>query len=249
MSSGIVQRSLRALGIDAPNNALVVRLQSVRRKLRRTDAKLRDEYLRRASVPRLQIGGGWHRLEGWLDADLEMIPGVLQMDATRRFPFEDGTFQYVYTEHMIEHISREEGAFMLGECYRILRKGGVIRVVTPNLVAIAGLCGENLSDIQQSYLSWLCSALPQQKLPHTTASAIDAMFRLWGHKFIYDEPTLAAAMRSAGFGSIVRRPLGESEHPDLRNLENTQRYPDGFLEFESVALEGQKLENGVGGIG
>jgi hypothetical protein len=47
-------------------------------------------------------------------------------------------------------------------------------------------------------------------------------------------------MYAAGFSSVKRRRLGDSDNPDLRNLENQQRYPEGLLDFESIALEARK---------
>ena len=53
-------------------------------------------------------------------------------------------------------------------------------------------------------------------------------------------------MRAAGFTSVMRWPLGDSDHPDLQNLGNEQRYPEGLLNFESVTLEGSKQAREVG---
>jgi hypothetical protein len=47
-------------------------------------------------------------------------------------------------------------------------------------------------------------------------------------------------MQTAGFRSVARCVLGESRHLDLQNMDNQQRYPEGLLNFESVALEGIK---------
>ncbi len=178
-------------------------------------------------------------LEGWLNTDIELIPGVMRMDATRRFPFADQTFQYVYSEHMIEHVPYEKGACMLRECYRVMRPGGVIRVITPDLSAILGLYGRELSAEQERYLIWFCQTFVPERAP-SAAFAINAMFRLWGHQFIYDEQRLADAMHSAGFESITRYPISHSDHPELQNVVNDKRYPDGLLNFESVTLEGIK---------
>jgi hypothetical protein len=113
-------------------------------------------------------------------------------------------------------------------------------VTTPNLAAIAGLCGENLSAVQREYLSWFCKTFVADEGPSEAAAAVNAFFRLWGHQFIYDEVTLAGALRAAGFHSVQRLRLRESAHPAFQNLENTQRYPEGLLDFESVALEALK---------
>ena len=141
---------------------------------------------------------------------------------------------------MIEHVPYQEGACMLRECYRVMREGGVIRVVTPDLAAILGLYGSELRTEQQEYLEWFCKTFVPQECPLSAASAINAMFRQWGHQFIYDEETLRESMRAAGFTSIKRCALGESYHLDLQSLENQERYPAGLLNFESVALEGLK---------
>lgn len=220
-----------------PRHPLVTHAKAVKRRVLKADERLRNEYLKTARVPKLQIGGGWARLDGWLNVDIEPLPGTMVMDAAQPFPFDDGIFQFVFTEHMIEHIAREAGLSMLRECHRIMRPGGMIRVVTPDLAAILGLYQAPLSPEQQSYVTWFCKTfLPGTEHPNP-ALVINAMFRNWGHQFLYDERSLTDALNFAGFTEIKRVRLGESRHADLRNLENIERYPEGFLEFESVALE------------
>jgi predicted SAM-dependent methyltransferase len=209
----------------------------------RSDERLRDDYLRRIATPKLHIGGGWRLLEEWLNTDIELIPNVMRMDATRPFPLPDGKFQFVYTEHMIEHVPYKNGIRMLQECHRVMRKGGVIRVITPDLSAIVALYKNESCAHQKEYLEWFCRAFAPEA-PSNAVSAINAMFRLWGHQFIYDEETLAEAMRIVGFESVKRWTLGESDYPDLRNMENQQRYPEGLLNFESLALEAVKSVQG-----
>jgi SAM-dependent methyltransferase len=48
-------------------------------------------------------------------------------------PYEDATFDIVYSGEVIEHIYNPD--FMLEECYRVLKPGGLIVVSTPNLQA------------------------------------------------------------------------------------------------------------------
>jgi predicted SAM-dependent methyltransferase len=240
MNVQLKQRVLHLLGLGNRAHPYVIRAHRLRRNILRSDERLRDDYLYRTTKPKLHIGGGWHRLDGWLNTDLELIPDVMRMDATQRLPFMSGTFQYVYTEHMIEHVPYQKGLCMLRECHRVMRTGGVIRVITPNLAAIIGLHSSELCADQQKYLFWFCQTLVPQECPPNAASAINIMFRLWGHQFIYDEETLADAMRAAGFSSVTRCHIADSDHPDLQNLGNEQRYPEGLLNFESLTLEGCK---------
>lgn len=240
MTVRLRQSLLHLLGLDDPAHPYIVRAHRLRRAVLRSDERLRNAYLHKTTKPKLHIGGGWSRLDGWLNTDIELIPDVMRMDATQRLPFADGTFNYVYTEHMIEHVSYQKAMYMLRECHRVMKEGGVIRIVTPDLAAIVGLYGSELRVDQQEYLLWFCRTLVPPEFPDNAASAINAMFRQWGHQFIYDEQTLMHSMRAAGFRSIERCVLGQSCHLDLQNLENQERYPKGLLNFESVALEGLK---------
>ncbi len=54
-------------------------------------------------------------------------------DLEKGLPFEDETFDVVYAAELIEHLYNPD--FFLEECYRVLRKGGLIIVSTPNLHA------------------------------------------------------------------------------------------------------------------
>ena len=128
---------------------------------------------------------------------------------------------------------------MLQECHRVMREGGVIRVITPDLAAMVGLYNGELRPDQQAYLRWFCGTFVQG-CPPASVFAINAMFRQWGHQFIYDEKTLTDSMRIAGFRSVRRWAISDSGHADLQYVGNEQRYPSGLLDFESVALEGSK---------
>ena len=58
----------------------------------------------------------------------------LQHDATTRFPVADASFDYVFAEHFVEHVSRGAGVRFLIEARRVLRRsGGVVRLSTPDL--------------------------------------------------------------------------------------------------------------------
>ena len=64
-----------------------------------------DAYLGSHSICSLQIGTGENPLPGWLNTDLEPTSStVIFLDALAKFPFEDQVFDYIFSEHMIEHI-------------------------------------------------------------------------------------------------------------------------------------------------
>jgi SAM-dependent methyltransferase len=57
----------------------------------------------------------------------------LEHDVAHEFPFENGSFDWIYSEHFIEHITPTEAVLWLKECRRLIGPGGVVRISTPNL--------------------------------------------------------------------------------------------------------------------
>src|SRR6185369_4266618 len=91
-------------------------------------------YLAGTKSPRLILGSGVHRTAGWLASDIAPTDGsAIYLDARRRLPFADDALDYVFAEHMLEHISYSSGAALVREIFRVLRPGGIFRVATPDL--------------------------------------------------------------------------------------------------------------------
>jgi predicted SAM-dependent methyltransferase len=77
---------------------------------------------------------------GWLNTDYEPeLPIVMHLDASQRFPFREATFDYIFSEHVIEHISYWDGMKMLAECFRVLKGSGKVRISTPDLAFLVDL--------------------------------------------------------------------------------------------------------------
>ena len=62
---------------------------------------------------------------------------IICWDLRRGIPFPDATFDVVYHSHVLEHIDREAAPGFLRECLRVLRPGGTLRVVVPDLERLA----------------------------------------------------------------------------------------------------------------
>jgi predicted SAM-dependent methyltransferase len=215
------------------------------------DGRVIAEYLESAEVPGLHIGAGGNLLKGWLNTyyypQLSRIrrareeqAHLIHLDALVRFPFDDGSFRYIFSEHMIEHIPYTGGLFMLEECGRVLQSGGKIRISTPNLAFFIGLFSENPDDNQRDYLEWSTNRYyDDPPFPHPTL-VLNNMARNWYHQFIYDEEILTHSLESAGFVNVRRRAFGESEDEHLAGLETTRRMPAVYNEMESLILEAEK---------
>jgi predicted SAM-dependent methyltransferase len=205
------------------------------------DRKVVKQYTQECRVRKLHLGCGWNLLPGWLNVDsVPRCRHALYLDARRPFYFRDQTFDYVFSEHMIEHIPYNDGIKMLAECHRVLRPGGKIRISTPDLAFIIRLHDSNKSSLQKRYVVWSNQTFFNSTIENNDVFVINNFMRNWGHTFIYDESTLKLAMEIVGFANITRYELSESEDDKLCNLENLTRIPTQFLEMETMTLEGTK---------
>ena len=83
---------------------------------------------------KLNLGCGGNVLDGWINSDVNPISSdVIHLNVGNEFPFNDNEFDYIFSEHMIEHKPYEVGSSSLKECYRVLKPRGVVRVSTPDL--------------------------------------------------------------------------------------------------------------------
>lgn len=206
----------------------------------RTDARLISSYLAGTGTKALQIGTGPHPLKGWLNSDLYRRDGVIHLDATRRFPFPDRSFDLIFSEHMIEHVPWNGGFSMLKECHRVLKPGGRIRLVTPDLDRLLQVTGNQSDAWDAEYLAWYHQRhFPDAALPGK-CWMMNNFMHSWGHQFIYDELTLGGTLEKAGFTAVQRGATGVSEVPMLQGLENEERMPPGYLNRESLVLEAVK---------
>jgi predicted SAM-dependent methyltransferase/glycosyltransferase involved in cell wall biosynthesis len=190
----------------------------------------------------IEIGAGWNTRPGWLATDLNPPAGLtsMKLDASKPFAIPSDTFDYVYSEHMIEHVPLEDGLSMLEECNRILKPGGTIRIVTPSLGFLSRVISSDRGVLEDRYRRWSVETFVPDAPAVTNAFFLNNFVRNWGHQFIYDRETLEMALGSSGFEQIVVCPLNESEHQSLRGLANVGKIPPGFLDLESMVLEGTK---------
>lgn len=231
----------RTLGVKETLKRANHTTRSVLRTISRLDQNLIDTYLREKGLKKLHLGCGTALLEGWLNSDYYPIsPKVLSLDATKRFPLPSGQFDYVFSEHMIEHISYQGGRRMLNECHRVLKPGGKVRISTPDMRFLIDLYGTGKSAVQEGYIAWAVRTFVPDAPAYEDTFAINNFVRAWGHTFIYDEKTLRGSLENAGFGDITAWELNASSDPELANLEQEDRLPSGFLRLETLTLEATK---------
>jgi len=231
--------SWRQVELLLTNTQLLTRLtRKLRRHLQRRTIR---DYFQSHPIRKLQLGSGENPLDGWLNTDLEPSASMILLDIRQPFPFDDNSFDYLFSEHLIEHVSYQHGLRCLKECFRVLRGGAKIRVATPDLSFLVALYADEKNDCQRQYLEWSMEMFaPQLKVPQETF-VVNNFFRNWGHQFIYDYKALQVALAQAGFVDIQRVEVHVSEDPVLRGLESHDRViPPEFNKLETMVAEAIK---------
>lgn len=220
---------------------LKLRLRRMRSRLsRRADI---ERYLASTSTRKLHLGCGPYPIDGWLNTDLQPVKrDVVFVDASRPLPFGDRAFDYVFSEHLIEHLEYLDGIRLLGECYRVLKPGGRLRISTPDLRFLLDLYATPRTEFQQRYLEWATTTFGLPCAPRPEIFVINNFFHAWGHRFIFDRDVLMSALTLAGFTNLTSYKPGHSNDPELMNLEqHGKSIPSEFNELESMIIECERL--------
>jgi predicted SAM-dependent methyltransferase len=157
-----------------------------------------------------------------------------QLDVREPLPFEDGCVDWVYAEHLVEHVPLADGITWLAEVRRILAPGGVLRLTTPDLRRYAEtyLSGGTMFTRHRRRLSLAGVGPP---MPARDAFMVNQMFYLWGHRWIYDLDELRYALCQAGFRpeAVRAEAFRQGSRPDVAALDQVLRN-DETLYVEAI---------------
>jgi len=83
---------------------------------------------------KLNIACGRDYKEGFINIDSVERENELDMiiDVTKEFPFEKESVEYIYAEQFIEHLNWIQGSRFLRDCFYVLKRGGILRLVLPD---------------------------------------------------------------------------------------------------------------------
>ena len=200
-------------------------------------------YMDTHEVVKLQIGCGPNQIPGWLNTDVNIVcckRGAMYLDAGERFPFPDDSIDYIYSEHLFEHLDYAQAVNMLEECHRVLKPSGSIRIATPDFRFLVNLYLHPEDPLHQRYIQW---SGPGQgdwpPVPETALHIVNKFHTAWGHRIIYDRETLENLLKEHGFKNIRSCDIGKSTIPAFENIEGHFKYmPYDFYQLETMILEG-----------
>jgi predicted SAM-dependent methyltransferase len=173
-------------------------------------ATLPNYLLRRYLLPRnsssaahLHLGCGPKYLPGFVNIDANLFNKIdLWLDVRNGLPFPSNSVDSIYSTHMFEHFYPDEVDLLLQDCQRVLKPGGGIRLIVPNLEsAIQAYTG------RQS--AWFDDSFPRH-FDSLGGRFSNFIFCDGQHRTAFDFTHLDEVLRRAGFREVERSAEGKS---------------------------------------
>jgi predicted SAM-dependent methyltransferase len=149
---------------------------------------------------------------------------IRHADAARRIPHADGTIDAIYSSHMLEHLDRAEARSFLAECRRVLKPGGILRLVVPDLRYLAYIY-LRYNDAE-GFLHHLQFDLDKPRGPVARLRRLLSGGR--GHHWMYDRESLLALVEGAGFVNVEVMEQGRTHIEEPGMLDLNEREDDSF---------------------
>lgn len=173
---------------------------------------------------KLHVGSGTVVLKDWINMDLKEHSNnsCVKHDVRTRFPYEENTVNFIFSEHFIEHLTFDEGIFYLKEAYRILKPKGVIRTSTFDIDIIIINIHPDRDPVEwQKYKDSLYNGA----FSHMTRAEMinDAAYNNPTyndpHKHLYNIEELVKILKFAGFSNFNFPKIRENSYFELKDLE------------------------------
>jgi predicted SAM-dependent methyltransferase len=166
---------------------------------------------------RLHWGCGRHAQPGWINSDRNPWPGVdVPADLTLGLPFAGDTFDYVVSVHALQEIVYDDILPALVDLRRVLRPGGVLRLVLP--------------DLDRGIEAYLAGNRDHFLVPDEDAASLGGkliVHMLWyGHsRLLFTWDFIVELLRKAGYRDVARCAFGEtkSPHAEIAALDSRER--------------------------
>ncbi len=173
----------------------------------------------------INLGCGGNIIAGYFNMDVEWMPGVdACWNITQPFPLADATIDGIFTEHCMEHLTRDDAGRLLKECRRILKPGRTMRIVVPDAELYARLYVDWLDgkDIRLPY-----AAAFSRESDFTPLMALNRVFRDHGHLQAYDFELLRELLVASGFERVRKVRYREGGAHDLL-ADSADRAPESL---------------------
>jgi SAM-dependent methyltransferase len=173
---------------------------------------------------RLEIGPGPERLPGYETLNAVRTPFTDHVGDARKPPFQDATFDEVYSSHCIEHVEWFEVEATIAEWARILKPGGILEVHTVNAapLMVAMLQWEETGQTARAPGTWKRELHRDHPLLAASGRILNYAKKgeggtLWMHRAILTPRYLRECFEAAGLVNLeeVAEPKGAKKHRSI----------------------------------
>ncbi|TVZ54854.1 putative SAM-dependent methyltransferase [Lutibacter sp. Hel_I_33_5] len=203
-------------------------------------------YFKTSKNKKLQIGCGSNLLKGWLNTDLNYSKEIAFLDAGDVFSFNSNTYDFIYSEHLFEHLKVAQQLNMLNESFRVLKKGGVMRIAMPSLDFLFNLYSNSDNYKNKNYVDWAVKNVVNLKIVNELVDdksqhykyVINNFFKAWGHQILHNYTSIESLALQCGFSNVKECRIGESEYVSLQGIEKHGTIiPAHINEIETFVVE------------
>lgn len=151
----------------------------------------------------LHLGSGPKYLRGFVNIDGNLFNKLdVWLDIRNGLPFSSNSIDSIYSTHMFEHFYPDELKLLLSECLRVLKPGGGVRLIVPNLESAIAAYNGGLS-------SWFDDSFPRH-FDSLGGRFSNFVFCDGQHRTAFDFTYLDELFRKAGFREVERSAEGKS---------------------------------------
>ena len=164
---------------------------------------------------KISLGAGGVRLPGWVhvDYDAACCPDV-RADLSAPLPFANACADFLQSEDFIGQLSFSQTRDFLAECYRLLKPGGALRLLTPDLELLMELYRARDPRLKRLWETEVGIPL----VTGTLGELVHKALTFADQRSFYDEETLRALLEPMGF-RVFRVTYGQSRFEALRGID------------------------------
>lgn len=192
----------------------------------------------------VQYGCGWSAPDQWRNFDASptlrferlpiighlytknesRFPGNVECgDIVKGLPVAPDSCEGVYCSHILEHLSMDDFRTALRNTQKILRPGGIFRLVLPDLAHSIKNYVDNPSN---------AAALEFMRETHlgheSRARGVKGLLSAWlgssRHLWMWDYRSITIELEDVGFVEIRRASFGDSSDPQFKGVEDESRW-------------------------
>ena len=204
---------------------------------------------------------GWVNTDSSLNANLQRIPIIGKsvakffnpvtyessnfkyMNLNKKWKYNSNTVDIVYASHLFEHLTQKSADLFLKESFRVLKPGGVMRIVVPDLYQIVKKYLNEFDTFSANedpseFVMWAINM--HREGQYREPGVIRKIIHEWQgyphqHKFMYDPKSLTHKVLKYGFKEPKLSSYGISEY--ISEIADVEGKSESYL---SVYLEVKK---------